>query len=64
MDDVTVVKKAEELGLTLLFKQQPADLIKAIDNAQALVGQLPQDLHWTEEPAHVFVASPSKEADT
>ena len=51
MDDSTIQNKAVALGLQELARRHPEDLRKALDNAKALADRLPQDIHWTEEPA-------------
>lgn len=58
MDDDALQRTAAELGLQDLTKRHPEDLRKALDNAKALAALIPQDIHWTEEPAHTFKLAP------
>jgi hypothetical protein len=54
MDDQELARRARALGLEALAARFPDELRKALEGAAALAGKLPRDLHWTEEPAHVF----------
>ena len=45
-------RRARELGLEKLARDHAADLDKALTNAANLAGRMPNDLHWTDEPAH------------
>ena len=54
MNDDEVTRKSAELGLSKLASEHPADIRKALENAQTLVAKLPTDLHWSEEAAHTF----------
>jgi hypothetical protein len=58
MDNSTLEDKAFALGLQELARRYPEDLHKALDNAKALADRLPQNIHWTEEPAHTFNLAP------
>lgn len=54
MDEQRLMQRAEELGLTKIAKDYKGELEKALESAATLSGRLPPDMHWTEEPAHVF----------
>lgn len=45
---------AHDRGLQRLSAQHLAELAQSIANNRRLSALLPQDLHWTEECAHVF----------
>ena len=60
--DAELTRKAQELGLQKLVASTPDDLKKALENGRALAGRLPVDLHWTDEPAHIFSLAPKKGA--
>ena len=60
MTDEELARKAAELGLQELAGSQPGDLKRAIENAEALASRIPQDIHWTEEPCHIFDVGPHR----
>jgi hypothetical protein len=60
MTDEELASKAAELGLQELAKSQPGELKKALENAEALASRIPQDIHWTEEPSHIFGVAPHR----
>lgn len=61
MSQDDIERKATELGLSKLAAQHPDEVKKALENAESLAKRLPKDLHWTEEPAHVFSAKGRRE---
>ncbi|MEZ5856528.1 MAG: hypothetical protein R3D67_17925 [Hyphomicrobiaceae bacterium] len=62
MTEAELKQRAAELGLERLLALAPADLERALKNAAALAERLPPDIHWTEEPAHIFSLAPRREA--
>ncbi len=60
MNDEALKKRAAELGLEKLAALAPDDLKRALEGSAALAERLPPDIHWTEEPAHVFSLAPRK----
>ena len=57
-------RRARELGLEKLARDHAADLDKALANAATLAGRLPSDLHWTDEPAHIYSLATGGKART
>lgn len=45
---------AAAAGLDKLDEKQLDQLATGIASTHELAGKLPKDLHWSEEPAHVF----------
>ncbi len=41
-------------GLKKLTDKQFEQFAAVLENGRKLAAQLPKDLHWSEEPAHVF----------
>jgi hypothetical protein len=64
MDSDYAVRRALELGLERLVDRQPSDVQAALKNAKAMAARLPNDLHWTEEPAHTFSRAPRRTVRT
>ena len=57
-------RRARELGLEKLARDHAADLDKALANATTLGGRMPNDLHWTDEPAHIYSLAPGGKVRT
>ncbi len=53
---------AAELGLVRLQDAHLQQLEAGIASNRALAARLPKNLHWTDEPAHVFRLAPVKES--
>lgn len=53
---------ASEHGLNRLTAAHLEQFASVTENGRKLAARLPKDLHWSEEPAHVFRLTPSKEA--
>lgn len=62
MDQNDIERKAKELGLSKLAAEHLDEFRKILDNAKALAERLPKDIHWTEEPAHIFNAKAQRES--
>ncbi len=54
MTDDEIARRARALGLERVAKRFPDELGRALESAEALASRLPQDQHWTVEPAHVY----------
>ncbi len=54
MDQDEAAGMARAAGLTRLLETNPVELRAALEASAATARRLPQDLAWTEEPAHVF----------
>ena len=48
-------------GLEKLTEKQLEQFTAVLENGRKLAAQLPKDLHWSEEPAHVFRLTKSAE---
>jgi hypothetical protein len=60
MDSDYTLRRAAELGLEKLADLQLSDVQAALKNAKAMAARLPDDFHWTEEPAHTFSRVPRR----
>ena len=63
IDEGEARRRAAAAGLNKLDAAGLAQFAAGTKATAALVRQLPQDLHWSEEPAHVFrlaASSPGK----
>jgi hypothetical protein len=60
MTDDEASRRARELGLERLAASYPQEIKRALEAAAELARRLPPDIHWTEEPAHVFSRQPRK----
>lgn len=56
--------KAADHGLGKLTATQQEQFAVALRNGQRLAMQLPRDLHWSEEPAHVLRLTKRAEGGT
>ncbi len=54
MDKAELRRIAASHGLTKLTDKHLEQFAKTIENNNRLVAGLPNDLHWTQEPAHVL----------
>lgn len=60
MDKDEAARIARATGLTRMLEANPEQLRAALDGAADSARRLPQDLHWTEEPAHVYSLAAAK----
>ena len=61
MDDEALKQQAADRGLATVATNHPADVRQALANGAKLAGQLPRDLHWSEEAAHTFDLTPRRQ---
>ncbi len=61
MTDDETRSKALAHGLSNLTAKQLEQFAAVLQNSQKLASQLPRDLHWSEEPAHVLRLAKSAE---
>lgn len=61
MDKDELDRRARALGLERLAGDHAAALERALENGTVMASRMPADLHWTEEPAHIFSLAPRKE---
>lgn len=61
MNKDEVARIARAAGLTTMLEANPEQLAAALEGARAVAGRLPKDLHWTEEPAHVYRLAATEE---
>ncbi|MGI9520251.1 MAG: hypothetical protein ACR2PG_01265 [Hyphomicrobiaceae bacterium] len=57
MDQDETQSLVTTLGLSQLAAERPGEIERALDNARSLAERIPRDLHWSDEPAHVFNAN-------
>ena len=57
MDRDEIENLITNLGLSQFAAAHPGEIERALDNARSLAERIPRDLHWSDEPAHVFTAN-------
>lgn len=54
MDQDEAARIARAAGLNRMWEANPEQLRGALEASAAAARRLPQDLAWTDEPAHVY----------
>lgn len=62
MNQDEAARIARAAGLARMLDANPEQLLAAFEGARATAMRLPKDLHWTEEPAHVYRLPARREA--